>query len=61
MFLALTYRCDFNLIALDNAVHTNVGWTDYYWAMVQVYVSIVESFFKFYSFYNCIGIMLSTR
>lgn len=41
MFLALTYRCDFNLIALDNALHTNVGWLDYYSTMIQVYVSIV--------------------
>lgn len=40
MFLALSSRCDFNLIALDNTVHTDVGLLKYAWTVYQVYVSI---------------------
>lgn len=42
MFLALSSRCDFNLIALDNTVHTDVGLIKYAWTVYQVYVSIYE-------------------
>lgn len=41
MVLALTSRCDFNLIALDNTLHTNVEILDYPLSMLQVYVSMV--------------------
>lgn len=42
MFLALSSRCDFNLIALDNTVHTDVGLIKYAWTVYQVYVSKYE-------------------
>lgn len=41
IFPALTSRCDFNLIALDNTLHTNVEILDYPLSMLQVYVSMV--------------------
>lgn len=49
MFLALSSRCDFNLIALDNTVHTDVGLIKYAWTVYQVYVSI---------YMNCTKIIL---
>lgn len=50
MFLALSSRCDFNLIALDNTVHTDVGLIKYAWTVYQVYVSIYE-YKKNYSYF----------
>lgn len=41
MFLALSSRCDFNLIALDNTVHTDAELLKYAWTVYQVYVSTV--------------------